>query len=153
AETRPVGPADLASLGARCRPDLSARRRGGRVLPQTPITGETAVSRSLPQIYLARHGETAWSLSSQHTGRTDIPLTPRGEQVARVVARLRQLDGDAVLFAHGHVLRVLAARWLGLPPAAGRFFLLGTGALSILGYEHDRLDEPAIRLWNAASKA
>jgi probable phosphoglycerate mutase len=189
---------------------------------------------TLPSIYLARHGETLWSTTGQHTGRTDIPLTERGEQNARrlgerlkgitfarvlssplqrarrtaelagfgaalemdpdlmewnygdyegrrtadihrerpgwnlfrdgcpngenaeqvgvradrVIARLRQEAGNVLLFAHGHILRVLAARWLGLPPADARFFLLGTAALSILGYEHNRLDEPVIRLWN-----
>jgi broad specificity phosphatase PhoE len=52
-----------------------------------------------------------------------------------------------VVFSHGHVLRVLAARWLGLPAGAARYFVLSTAALSILGYEHTR-DEPALRLWN-----
>jgi broad specificity phosphatase PhoE len=49
------------------------------------------------------------------------------------------------LFAHGHVLRVLAARWLGLPPGGGQHFLLNTGTLSVLGYYHDI---PAVRIWN-----
>jgi broad specificity phosphatase PhoE len=71
-----------------------------------------------------------------------------GARADRVIARIRQLDGDVILFSHGHFLRVLAARWLGLPLPAGRFFLLGTGAICILGYDHDRIDEPAIRLWN-----
>ena len=188
---------------------------------------------SLPEVYLARHGETAWTLTRQHTGRTDIPLTPRGEQNARslaprlkgvafarvlvspllrarrtcelagfgdhaevdpalqewdygqyegrrttdirqerpdwflfrdgcpggesvevvgvradhVIARLRTIDGNILVFSHGHFLRVLAARWLGLPAGDARHFVLSTAALSILGYEHTR-DEPAIRLWN-----
>jgi probable phosphoglycerate mutase len=68
----------------------------------------------------------------------------------RAVARLRAVDGDVLLFSHGHFLRVLAARWLGLDPAAGRYFFLGTAALSILGYHHGR-DEPVIRLWNDRS--
>jgi len=79
---------------------------------------------------------------------------PGGETVAdvavradRVVQRVRALDGDVLLFSSGHFLRVLAARWLCLEPAAGRYFLLGTAALSILGYEHN-LDEPVIRHWN-----
>jgi probable phosphoglycerate mutase len=191
------------------------------------------MSDALPKVYLARHGETAWSLSGQHTGRTDIPLTERGERNARslgarladlnfahvftsplqrarrtcelagfgaraevdpdlaewdygaydgrrtadvrkerpdwflfrdgcpggetpeavaaradrVVARLRALDGDVLLFSHGHFLRVLAARWLGLPGPDGRLFLLSTASLSILGYEHSR-DEPGLRLWD-----
>lgn len=188
---------------------------------------------SQPQIYLARHGETAWTVSGQHTGRTDIPLTERGERnarslgprlagltfarvftsplkrarrtcelagfgtvatidpdlvewdygdfegkktadirkerpdwqlfrdgcpggeslaavgtrAARVVARVRAINGDVLLFSSGHFLRVLGARWLGFEPAAGRYFYLGTAALSILGYEHTT-DEPVLRLWN-----
>jgi broad specificity phosphatase PhoE len=65
----------------------------------------------------------------------------------RVVSRVRAVDGDVLLFSSGHFLRVLAARWLGLEPAAGRYFLLGTASLSALGYEHG-LSEPVIRLWN-----
>lgn len=188
---------------------------------------------ALPAIYLARHGETAWSLSGQHTGVTDLPLTPRGEQNARslagrlrglkfakvftsplqrarrtcelagfgpvakidpdlvewnygeyegittdeivanrpgwqlfrdgcpggespaqigaradrVVARLRAISGDVLLFSSGHFLRVLTARWLGLEPGAGRYFVLSTASLSSLGYEHDA-SESVIRLWN-----
>jgi broad specificity phosphatase PhoE len=52
-----------------------------------------------------------------------------------------------VLFSSGHFVRVFAARWLGLEPGAGTYFLLGTASLSALGYEHDR-SEPAIRFWN-----
>jgi probable phosphoglycerate mutase len=182
---------------------------------------------------LARHGETAWSRSGQHTGLTDLPLTERGERDAhllgerlrglkfakvfasplqraahtcelagfgpvaevdrdllewnygdyegrtsadihakrpdwqlfrdgcpggespnqvgaradRVVNRLRAIDGDVLLFSSGHFLRVLAARWLGLEPVAGRYFVLGTASLSVLGYEHS-LADPAIRLWD-----
>lgn len=188
---------------------------------------------SLPTIYLARHGETAWSLTGRHTGRTDIPLTERGEcngrrlgerlrgmsfslvltsplrrarrtcelaglgQVAetdadllewdygqyegltsaqihavrpewdlfldgcpggempgdvavradRVVGRVRAVSGDVLLFSSAHLLRVLAARWLGLGPSGGRYFLLGTASLSALSYEHN-LSEPAIRFWD-----
>jgi broad specificity phosphatase PhoE len=191
------------------------------------------MEKSLPEIYLARHGETEWSMTGQHTGRTDIPLTTRGERNAlslgerlkgttfakiltsprsrarrtcelagfgdqaevdqdlqewdygryegrrtadirkerpdwylfrdgcpggesveaicgradRVVAHLRAIDGNVLIFSHGHILRVLAARWLGLPAGDAQFFVLSTAALSILGYEH-RLNEPAIRLWN-----
>jgi len=190
---------------------------------------------ALPIIYLARHGETAWSLSGQHTGLSDIPLTERGERNARrlgerlrglqfdavftsplarahrtcelagygeraqivgdlvewnygeyegrtsaeirrsrpdwqlfrdgcpqgesvadvgdraerVAERMRQAGQSVLLFSSGHFLRVLAARWLGLEPAAGRYFLLETATLSALGYEHD-LTEPVIRLWNDA---
>jgi broad specificity phosphatase PhoE len=191
------------------------------------------MSAALPITHLARHGETAWSLSGQHTGLTDLPLTERGERNARrlgerltgltfarvftsplrrafrtcelagfaavaevdadlvewnygqyegrrtaeiraerpdwqlfrdgcpggetpdevgtradrVVSRVRAVQGDVLLFSSGHFLRVLAARWLGVEPGAGRFFLLSTASLSALGYEHD-LSQPVIRLWD-----
>ena len=63
----------------------------------------------------------------------------------KVIARARAAGGNVALFAHGHVLRVLAARWIGLPPRAGQHFLLNTGTLSVLGYYHD---VPAVRIWN-----
>lgn len=183
------------------------------------------------EIWLIRHGETAWSLSGRHTGTTDVPLTPHGvrqaERLGRriagkrfalvltsplararetcllaglaagaeadadlaewdygdlegrtsaeirtgtpgwtiwtgavpggetaaqvgaradlVLARARREDGDVALFAHGHLLRVLAARWLGLAPAAGRYFALDTASVSVLGVEQDL---PVIRSWN-----
>jgi probable phosphoglycerate mutase len=195
------------------------------------------MSETLPIIYVARHGETAWSLSGQHTGLTDLPLTERGERNAvrlgerlkglpfakvltsplqramrtcelagfgvraeidrdllewnygeyegrrtaeiladrpdwqlfrdgcpggespgqvgaradRMVKRVRAVNGDVLIFSSGHFLRVLAARWLGLQPAAGRFFLLSTGSLGMLAYEHHSLSEPVIRLWNDTS--
>ena len=65
----------------------------------------------------------------------------------RVVKRARVVEGDVLLFSSGHFLRVLAARWLGVEPGAGRFFLLSTASLSALGYEHN-LSEPVIRLWD-----
>ncbi len=191
------------------------------------------MSNALPVLFLARHGETAWSLSGQHTGLTDLPLTERGERNARqlgdrlkglsfvrvftsplqraartcelagfggaaevdrdllewdygkyegrktvdihkerpgwyifrdgcpdgespdqigaradrMVSRVRAVQGDVLLFSSGHFLRVLAARWLGLPPGAGRYFLLSTASLSALGYEHN-LSQPAIQLWD-----
>ena len=191
------------------------------------------MSTQLPVVYLARHGETAWSLTGQHTGVTDLPLTARGERNAhalgerleglefarvfsspslrarrtcelagfsgamvvdhdlmewnygeyegrrtseiraerpdwelfrdgcpggelpaevgaradRVVSRLRADSGNSLIFSSGHFLRVLAARWLGVEPAGGRYFLLSTASLSALGYEHD-LSQPVIRLWD-----
>jgi broad specificity phosphatase PhoE len=191
------------------------------------------MSESLPVVYLARHGETAWSLSGQHTGLTDLPLTERGERNAlrlaerlkgltfsrvlssplqramrtcelagfggqaevdrdllewnygeyegrrteeihaerpdwelfrdgcpngespqqvgaradRVVKRTREIQGNVLIFSSGHILRVLTARWLGLEPYAGKFFLLSTASLSALGYEHN-FSQPVIQLWN-----
>jgi probable phosphoglycerate mutase len=182
-------------------------------------------------VFAIRHGETAWSLSGQHTGTTDIPLTDNGRRLAermrpvlakeefalvlcspmqraretcelaglgnkaaidhdlaewdygeyegqtprqihesapgwlifrdgcpggespaqvgaradRVIARARAVDGGVALFAHGHVLRALAARWIGLPADAGQHFLLDTGTLCVLGYYRDI---PAVKVWN-----
>jgi broad specificity phosphatase PhoE len=182
-------------------------------------------------LWLIRHGETEWSLSGAHTGRTDLPLTkageeraaalrqylagrqfalvltsplnraretcriagygevaqiepnllewnygdyegrttadirkqvpnwdlwtagvPNGETIEQVASRARivieragRAGGDVALFAHGHILRILAACWLGLPPAAGRLFALDTGSLSLLGYERDT---HVIQRWN-----
>ncbi|HUJ47090.1 MAG TPA: histidine phosphatase family protein [Rhizomicrobium sp.] len=73
-----------------------------------------------------------------------------GARVDRVIARTRDSKGDDALFAHGHVLRVLAARWIGLPPLAGQHFLLATGTLCVLGYYRD---VPAIKIWNGAANA
>ena len=191
------------------------------------------MSESLPIVYLARHGETAWSLSGQHTGLTDLPLTERGESNARrlaerlnglsfakvfssplqrarrtcelagfgdraeidldllewnygeyegrrtadihkerpdwqlfrdgcpggespqqvgaradrMIKRTREIHGNVLIFSSGHFLRVLTARWLGLEPVGGKYFLLSTASLSALGYEHN-LSQPAIQLWN-----
>ncbi|HEV2716476.1 MAG TPA: histidine phosphatase family protein [Terriglobales bacterium] len=187
----------------------------------------------LPVIYLARHGETAWSVTGRHTGLTDLPLTERGKRNAlrlgqrlagsvfakvltsplqrvfrtcelagfgaiaevnpdlvewnygdyeglrtaeihavrpgwqlfrdgcpngespqdvgaradRVVSDVRAFKGDVLIFSSGHFLRAFAARWLGLEPFAGKFFMLDTASLSALSYEH-ALSSPAIRFWN-----
>lgn len=182
-------------------------------------------------VFVIRHGETEWSISGQHTGTTDIPLTENGRRVAarlrpilaknsfaqvftsplqraretcelaglgaqatidrdlmewnygeyegltsekihesapgwqifadgapggetpeqvgarvdRIIARVRAIEGDVALFAHGHVLRVLVARWIGNAPRAGENFLLDTGTLCVLGHYRDA---PAIKIWN-----
>jgi len=79
---------------------------------------------------------------------------PGGESVAEVAARadrvrerLRNVDGKVLVFSSGHFIRVFAARWLNLDPSCGRFLLLSTSTLSILGYEHS-INDPVIRLWN-----
>ena len=188
---------------------------------------------SLPIVCLARHGETAWTITRQHTGLTDLALTERGERDAQefgkrltgqtfsqvftsplhramktsqlagfaaaaqvdplllewnygkyegrtsaeirrdrpdwelfrdgcpggetpdevakradaVVDRVRAIRGNVLLFSSGHFLRVLAARWLNREASIGRYLLLSTTSLSVLGYEHD-LSHPVIRLWN-----
>jgi len=73
-----------------------------------------------------------------------------GTRVDRVIARVRAVEGNVALFAHGHVLRVLAARWLDLPTSGGSHFLLDTATLSVLGYYHGT---GAIERWNTALKA
>ncbi len=187
------------------------------------------------QLYLFRHGETEWSVTGRHTGRTDLPLTENGERRAshlrerlhgitfthvftsplqrarrtcelagfgavariepdlhewdygayegwttaeiharqpgwnvfqdgcpqgesveqisrradRVLTRVRLLDGTVALFSHGHFLRALAVRWIGLPVREGQHFALDTAAVSILGYEGHNNVSPVISLWNA----
>jgi broad specificity phosphatase PhoE len=70
-----------------------------------------------------------------------------GARADRVLARLWELDGDAMVFSHGHFLRVLASRWVGLEPAAGSKLALDVATLCILGHEHEV--DPVIRVWNA----
>lgn len=184
------------------------------------------------EVFLVRHGETEWSLSGQHTGVTDVPLTERGRgeaerlapvlarrtfdlvlssplqrarqtcglaglgdraqiehdlmewnygeyegltsdeierrapgwlifnngcpggesprevaaRVDRLIEKVRRVRGSVALFAHGHVFRVFAARWIGLPPSHGSHLLLDTSTLSILAYYRGI---PALRRWNA----
>ena len=193
------------------------------------------MNTNLPSVYIARHGETAWSISGQHTGLTDLPLTEQGRKNAtqlgvrlrarqlqfvkvftsplqraaltcelagfgavaetdpdlvewnygdyegrrtveihakrpdwelfrdgcpggesptqvgaradRVIKRLRELNGNALIFSSGHFIRTLAARWLGLDPSGGQFLVLSTASFSAVGYENN-LAHPAIRLWN-----
>src|SRR5262249_5675496 len=70
-----------------------------------------------------------------------------GTRADRVIALARECDRNVLLFAHRDILRVIAARWIGLAPTDGRRLQLDTASVSILGYDHDR-DEPVIRSWN-----
>jgi broad specificity phosphatase PhoE len=103
--------------------------------------------------YGAYEGRTTVEIREEHPGWTlwrdgvpgGEPAAQVGARADGIIAELRSLAGDAALFAHGHVLRVLAARWLGLEPAAGRLFTLDTATISVLGYERETA---VIRIWN-----
>ena len=82
--------------------------------------------------------------------RTSSAPSPGGRPSQRadaIISQLRAANGSVLVFSSAHFLRVLAARWLGLPPGDGALLVLDTASLSILGYEHD-LTEPVIRRWN-----
>ena len=97
--------------------------------------------RTTPEIREERPGWTLWR--DGVTGGETIEKV--ASRVDLVIEEIRGADGDALLFAHGHVLRVLTARWLGLEPHAGRLFALDPATLSTLGYERET---PVIRVWN-----
>jgi broad specificity phosphatase PhoE len=99
------------------------------------------IRTSRPGWYVWRDGVIPGD--AEHPGET---VEEVGERADKVVARIRSVEGDILIIAHGHCLRVLAARWLGLPADHGRFFRLDTGTYSALGFEHD---EPVILRWNA----
>lgn len=84
--------------------------------------------------------------SSRATPTTRVSAAQVAARADRVIARARAAEGDVAVVAHGHFLRVLVARWLGLPPEDGRFFRLDTGTYSRLGFEHA---EPVVLTWNA----
>jgi probable phosphoglycerate mutase len=98
--------------------------------------------RTTPEIRVERPGWTVWRDGSPG-GET---LAQAGERVDRVITRALAADGDVALFAHGHILRVLAARWLELPPERGASFALHTATLSELGFERENR---VILRWNA----
>ena len=134
--------AELAGLGSvpggvQADPDLAEWDYGG-------YEGRTSdeIDRERPGWYLWRDGVTPGD--AEHPGET---LAQVGTRADAVLARVRPMlaGGDVALVAHGHLLRVLTARWLGLQPADGRLFQLDTGTLSSLGTEHD---EPVIATWN-----
>lgn len=95
-----------------------------------------------PQI---REKAPGWTVFSQPCpgGETAEQV---GARLDRVIARIRQAGGTSVVFAHGHCLRVFAARWLELPPVEGKHFVLKTATLSELGYERET---PVVHTWNA----
>jgi len=97
--------------------------------------------RTTPDIRAERPGWTIWT-DGVRGGESIDSVGERGD---RVIARAGSLDGDTLCFAHGHVLRVLTARWLGLDPSAGALFALGTATISILGWERET---PVITRWN-----
>ena len=100
--------------------------------------------RTTPDIRQERPGWSIWD--------DGVPGGETIEQVAaradRVIARARAVEGDSIFFAHGHLLRILGARWIDAPPTAGRHLLLSTAAICVLGYERDT---PALARWNDTS--
>jgi broad specificity phosphatase PhoE len=135
---RAVRTAELAGLTVTATdPDLWEWDYGGY---EGRTTDEIRAGR--PGWYLWRDGVIPGD--ADHPGET---IEQVGARVDRVLARVSPLlaDGDVALVAHGHLLRILTARWLELAPADGRLFKLGTGTLSTLGTEHD---EPVISTWN-----
>jgi probable phosphoglycerate mutase len=156
---------DGRRLAERLRPALSGRPFAlvlSSPLERARATCELAGLRAQAQLepdlvewrYGAYEGLTSDEIRSERPGWSVFEHgAPGGEspeqvgaRVDRVLARLRAVQGDAALFAHGHVLRVLAARWLGLPAGAGRHFLLDTGTICILGWYRE---VPAVERWNA----
>jgi broad specificity phosphatase PhoE len=134
----------------------------GRALETCRLTGygEVALSRDdlMEWDYGAYEGRTTvdirkerpgWSLWSDGVpgGETDAQVGARAD---RVIEEVRSAGGDALVFAHGHLLRVLAARWLGLEPAAGRLFALDPATISVLGYERET---PVLRSWNVPASS
>lgn len=97
--------------------------------------------RTTPDIRSERPGWTLWS-DGVLGGESGAEVGARADRILSEAARA---SGDVALFSHGHFLRVLAARWIGLPPERGRSFALGTATISILGYERET---PVIVRWN-----
>ena len=100
--------------------------------------------RTTPDIRTERPGWSIWTDGAPH----GEPLATAGERADRVIERALAADGDVALFAHGHILRIVGARWLGLPPEAAAGLALSTASLCILGFERERR---VIWLWNDTS--
>ncbi len=128
-----------------------------RALETCRLAGYGATAQVRPELmewdYGRYEGLTSRQIAEQNPGwslwRDGGPdgETPAdvGRRVDRVIAQVRQVAGDVLIFAHGHILRVLAARWLDEPPGGGRHYALQTAAVSVLGYEHE---DPVISRWN-----
>ena len=99
--------------------------------------------RTTPEIRADRPGWSIWG-DGPRNGET---VDEVGVRADRVIARVREAPGDVLCFAHGHVLRILAARWLALPAVDGRLFALSTATVSVLGWERET---PVIQRWNEA---
>ena len=135
---RAVRTAELAGLSATPDPDLQEWDYGGY---EGMTTAQIREQR--PGWYLWRDGVIPGDAG--HPGETVAEVGARADAV---LARVRPLlaEGDVVLVSHAHMLRVLAARWLGLEPSYGRLLRLDTGTLSTLGTEHG---QPVVLMWNA----
>jgi probable phosphoglycerate mutase len=96
------------------------------------------------QIQTERPGWTIWT-GEVPGGET---LAQVGERADRVLVVVRSAPGDVAIFSHGHFLRVLAARWVGLTPSAGALLALDPATISVLGHEHE---QPVVREWNAGN--
>jgi probable phosphoglycerate mutase len=93
--------------------------------------------RDRPDWELFRDGCPGGESAKDVAGRAD-----------RFISRVLLVDGDVLAFSSGHIIRMIAARWLGLPPNAGRFFYCRPASVGVLGFEHERKGEPIIGLWN-----
>jgi probable phosphoglycerate mutase len=91
-------------------------------------------------------GRPGWRLFHDGCPQGEMALDA-GARADAIIHAMREADGNILIFSSSHFLRVLAARWLGLPPEDGALFILDTASISVLGYEHDRT-EPVIRGWN-----
>ncbi|MFI9046349.1 histidine phosphatase family protein [Streptomyces sp. NPDC053427] len=140
---RALRTAELAGLGQpQIDPDLQEWDYGGY---EGVTTAE--IHRSRPDWYLFRDGVAPGP--AEHPGETPAQVGARADRVlARIAPHLEADEGDVALVAHAHFLRVLTARRLGLPAAAGGLFTFETGAVGVLGTEHDR---PAVVAWNTRS--
>jgi broad specificity phosphatase PhoE len=96
----------------------------------------TAVHRTRPDWYLYRDGAPGGESPEQVADRAD-----------RFIELVRPTDGDVAVFSSGQIIRMIAARWLGLPPLAAQHFYTDTASLGIMGYEHNR-GQPVVRLWD-----